>query len=91
MSAKEEVSKETPTRADVEALLAHWDFPFPLREFKLLFGGYSGTSVKVVGGNGVRHVLKICHGYEQADVEAFLAWRSSKGSTSATSCSYNCV
>ena len=70
MSAKEEVSKETPTRADVEALLAHWDFPFPLREFKLLFGGYSGTSVKVVGGNGVRHVLKICHGYEQADVEA---------------------
>jgi Ser/Thr protein kinase RdoA (MazF antagonist) len=70
MSAKEEVSKETPERADVEALLAHWDFPFPLGEFKVLFGGYSGTSIKVVGGNGVRHVLKICHGYERADVEA---------------------
>ena len=39
MSAKEEVSKETPERADVEALLAHWDFPFPLGEFKVLFGG----------------------------------------------------
>ena len=71
MSAKEEVCKETPSRADVEALLVHWDaFPFPLADFKVLFGGYSGTSLKVVGAGGARFVLKICHGYERADVEA---------------------
>ena len=53
----------------MEAILTHWDFPTPLAEFGLLFGGYSGTSIRVVGGDGQRFVLKICHGYTRADVE----------------------
>lgn len=70
MGAKEEISHENVTRADVEALLQNFPFPFPLAEFKVLFGGYSGTSIKVVGAKGEAFVLKICHGYEKADVEA---------------------
>ena len=68
--AKAEVSKETVTREGVEALLKHWEFPFPLTDFSVLFGGYSGTSVKVVGADGEKFVLKICHGYSRDDVEA---------------------
>jgi hypothetical protein len=70
MAAKAEVSKETPDRAEIESLLANWDFPGPLTDFSILFGGYSGTSLKVVGADGSKFVLKINHGYDIDAVEA---------------------
>jgi hypothetical protein len=70
MAAKAEVSKETPDRAEIESLLANWDFPGPLTDFSILFGGYSGTSLKVVGADGSKFVLKINHGYDIDVVEA---------------------
>ena len=36
--AKAEVSKETVSREGVEALLKHWEFPFPLTDFSVLDG-----------------------------------------------------
>ena len=62
--------REDISRSEVESLLAHYDFPFPLQDFKTLFGGYSGTSIRVEGAGNQAFVLKICHGYERADVEA---------------------
>ena len=68
--AKADLVREEVTRADCEALLSHYAFPFPLVEHKVLFGGYSGLSIRVVGTGGAAFVLKICYGYERADVEA---------------------
>lgn len=68
--AKVDVAKETLSRAAVEGLLSHWNFPGPLEDFSILYGGYSGTSVRVVGARGAKFVLKVCHGYALADVEA---------------------
>ena len=68
MAAKAEVSKETLSLEDVSALCALFDgVHLPLREHKTLFGGYSGTSIRVTGADGARAVLKIVHGYTMAD------------------------
>ena len=66
--SKEEVSKETLSDDQVAALCAQFpSVKLPLVEHGVLFGGYSGTSVRVTGADGVKHVLKVCHGYSVAD------------------------
>lgn len=66
--SKEEVSKETLGDDDISALCAHFpSIKLPLVEHGVLFGGYSGTSIRVTGADGVKHVLKVCHGYSVAD------------------------
>ena len=67
---KAEVSKATLELAEVAALVARFDGPAAVVEHSTLFGGYSGTSIRVVGADGGRVVLKVCHGYVAADVEA---------------------
>jgi len=67
--AKAEVSKEEVREDMVSTVLANFEFP-PLKEFKILFGGYSGTSIAVTGTDGSKAVLKVCHGYTIEDVDA---------------------
>jgi len=68
MTAKAEVSKETLSLEDVSNLCALFDgVRLPLREHKTLFGGYSGTSIRVTDAAGARSVLKIVHGYTMTD------------------------
>ena len=66
---KADVCKEEVRREWVEPLLAKFVFA-PLAEFKILFGGYSGTSVGITGTDGTKAVLKVCHGYTVEDVAA---------------------
>ena len=68
--AKEPISKISLSRDEVSALVAQFGFPLPLAETAVLFGGYSGTSIKVVSETGERAVLKVCHGYSAEDAEA---------------------
>ena len=70
--AKEEVCKEEVRREMVESMLAHFEFA-PLKDFKILFGGYSGTSIAVTGSDDTKAVLKVCHGYTMEDVDAQVA------------------
>jgi len=66
---KADVVKEEVRREWVEPLLAKFVFA-PLADFKILFGGYSGTSVGITGTDGTKAVLKVCHGYTVEDVAA---------------------
>jgi hypothetical protein len=68
--AKAQIDKEQVEHGMVESMLRRFDFPLPLREFAVLYGGYSGTSIKVVAEDGTHAVLKVCHGYGADDVEA---------------------
>lgn len=67
MTAKAEVAKETLSVAEVEALCTYFPVALPIREHRPLFGGYSGTSIAVVGADGTKAVLKICNDYTVAD------------------------
>jgi len=67
--AKAEVAAFTHDPAEISALCAHWGLALPLRSHKRLFGGYSGSNYRVEAADGALAVLKLCHGYEAADVE----------------------
>jgi Ser/Thr protein kinase RdoA (MazF antagonist) len=71
MGAKAEISKATLSEAEIAALVALFEgVTLPLREHKVLFGGYSGTSISVTGADSKKAVLKLCHGYTVADAVA---------------------
>ena len=69
--AKAEVAKETLSFSEVSALVREFvGVELPLKEHGVLFGGYSGTSIRVTGADGSRAVLKLCHGYGKSDAAA---------------------
>ena len=66
--SKAEVSKETLSDEEIASLCSNFSgIALPLREHGVLFGGYSGTSIRVTGADGVKAVLKVCNGYTVTD------------------------
>lgn len=68
MVAKAEIAKETLSAEQVATLCkAFVGIKLPLQEHGVLFGGYSGTSIRVTGADGKKALLKVCHGYSVKD------------------------
>ena len=68
MHAKAEIAKETLSAEQVATLSkAFVGIKQPLQEHGVLFGGYSGTSIRVTGADGKKALLKVCHGYSVKD------------------------
>lgn len=66
--SKAEIVKETLSIEEISELCSKFvGVGLPLREHGVLFGGYSGTSIRVTGADGKRAVLKVCNGYSVAD------------------------
>ena len=83
--SKAEISKETLTTEQISELCAKFSgVSLPLREHSVLFGGYSGTSIRVTFADGKRAVLKIVNGYsvvDASDQAAVAAHAASAGFT----------
>lgn len=56
--AKADVSKEEVHREMVEIVLSSFAFA-PLKDFKILFGGYSGTSIAITGRASSSRVFQL--------------------------------
>lgn len=67
---KAEVAAFTHDMEEISGLCEQWGLKLPLRSHKRLFGGYSGSNYRVEAADGSVAVLKICHGYDRAEVEA---------------------
>ncbi len=68
MGVKEDVVKETLDPAEISSLASQFaGIALPLREHGVLFGGYSGTSIRVTAADGTKAVLKVCNGYTLKD------------------------
>ena len=66
--AKEEIARESLSTSEVKELCSKFaGGTRPLADHRVLFGGYSGTSIKVTFSDGANAVLKVCHGYSVAD------------------------
>jgi hypothetical protein len=67
---KADVAAFTHDVEEISGLCEQWGLPLPLHSHKRLFGGYSGSNYRVEAADGSVAVLKICHGYSSAEVEA---------------------